>query len=208
MDEHTPDLRQQITYAEDWLARARRQVDQGEHARGAFTLLLAEAEVQRARERVMASAVSEPVPRPRRSDAALVASVALVLVGAALAMLWSAPQGPLSGAASEVAIVVLDTESGAMLRMVQAAPEPVERTVVKPVVLRIAAPPAAAMEESRPAAPPVTILVRAVPAVAPAVAPAPAPPAVAPTSPVLLSEADLIEMVLAAERSLRRSGGQ
>jgi len=207
MDERTPDLRQQITYAEDWLARARRQVDQGEHARGAFTLLLAEAEVQRVRERVMASAVRDPASRPRRSGAGLVVAVALVFVVAALAMLWQAPQWPLSDAASEVAIVVLDTESGAMLRMVQAAPEPVERTVVKPVVLRMAAPLAAAVE-SRPATAAVAIPVRAVPAVAPAVVPAPAPAAVAPAPPALLSEADLIEMVLAAERSLRRSGGQ
>ena len=209
MDEHTPDFRQQITYAEDWLARARRQVDRGEHARGAFTLLLAEAEVQRARERVMASAISEPASRPRRSGAALVATVALVFVGAALVTLWQPPHRPLADTASNVAIVVLDTESGSMLGMVQAAPEPVERTVFKPVVLRVAAPPvAAAAAEVRPAAPAVAKPVRAVPAVASAVAPAPAPAAVVPVPPVLLSEADLIEMVLAAERSLRRSGGQ
>ncbi len=208
MDEHTPNLRQQITYAEDWLARARRQVDQGEHARGAFTLLLAEAEVQHARERAMASAVSAPVSRRRRSGATLAAAVALVLAGAGLGMLWRTPHGPRVDAASDHAIVVLDTQSGSMLHMVQTAPVPVERTLVKPVVLRIPAPLAAAVEEVRPSARALAVPARVIPAATPVVAPAPAPPTVTPAPPVLLSEADLIDMVLAAERSLRRTGGQ
>jgi len=208
MDKHTSNLGQQITYAEDWLARARRQVDQGEHARGAFTLLLAEAEVQHARERAMASAVCTPVSRPRRSGAVLAAAVALVFAGAGLGMLWRTPDGPRVDAASGTAIVVLDTQSGSMLHMVQTAPEPVERALVKPVVLRIPAPPAAAVEEVRPPAQALGVPARVIPAAAPVVAPAPAPPTVAPAPPVLVSEGDLIDMVLAAERSLRRTGGQ
>ncbi len=208
MDKHTSNLRQQITYAEDWLARARRQVDQGEHARGVFTLLLAEAEVQHARERAMASAVSTPVSRPRRYGAALAAAVALVFAGAGLGMLWRTPHGPRVDAASDSAIVVLNTQSGSMLHMVQAAPEPVGRTLVQSVVLRIPAPPAAAVEEVRPPAQALAVPARVIPAAAPVAALVPVPPMVAPAPPVLVSEADLIDMVLAAERSLRRTGGQ
>jgi hypothetical protein len=219
MEERTPDLREHIAYAEDWLARARRQVDQGEHARGVLTLLLAEAEVQRARERAMASATPDPAAR-RRPHPVLAAAVAVVFLGAGLTALWQRPAAPIADAAAGPPVVVFDTTSGSMLHMVQASAEPIERTVVRPVVVRVLVPHAPTAEAVR--SPAAVAALRLVPA--PVAAPAPAPasarppvspaPAVTQASPaalppvVLLSEADLIELVLAAERSLRRTGGQ
>jgi hypothetical protein len=115
---------------------------------------------------------------------------------------------------SSVPVVVLDGETGSMLRLVQSPQDPVERTVIKPVIFRIAAPsaPVVALVPAPPSAPAAALTPAPRPqaptAVTPAVAPAattPVPPApAAAPAPMLLSEADLIELVLAAERSLRR----
>jgi hypothetical protein len=211
MDEQTPDLARQIGFAEAWLARARRQVGDGHHARGALTLLLAEAEVQRARERVLATAVEGRPQRSRASGAGVIAAAIGICLGAAFLGWWATRQvDPVASALTPAPIVVLDAATGTMLGMVRPPEAPVERTVIKAVVLRIPAPPALV---APPAASPVPVQA-AVPAQALQPPAPPSPPVVVaaaepvPAPPVLLSEADLIELVLAAERSLRRSGGQ
>jgi len=215
MDERTPDLREQLTFAEDWLARARQQVDEGQQARGALSLLLAEAELRHARERVMASAAQGASTRTRWAGAGLAVAAAAAFIGVALLLIWAAvPMGSVAHDTSSVPVVVLGGEIGSMLRMVQSPQDPVERTVIKPVIFRITAPsaPAVALVPAPPSAPAAALAPAPRPqvptAVTPAVAPAattPVPPApAAAPAPMLLSEADLIELVLAAERSLRR----
>lgn len=218
MEARTPDLTQQLTYAEDWLARARQQVDQGQHARGALTLLLAEAELQRAREQVMASAARTTSTRTRWTGAGMAGLTAAAFIGLALLVWAVAPRGFVAHDTSSVPVVVFEGETGSMLRMVQSPQAPVERTVIKPVIFRVAtpqAPPAALVPVVPPAPAPALAPAnrpQAPAVVTPTMAPAattPAPPvSTAAPAPPLLSEADLIELVLAAERSLRRAAGQ
>ncbi len=222
MEDRRAVLTDRITFAEDWLARARRQVQDGHRTRGVLTLMLAEAEVHRARELGMHGAGS---PSPRRAwlrVAALVAAVGGVAVGVWHPFAPGGPAGPLAlrdAAAHETSsppVVVLEGGTGALLRLVQAPDAPVERTVTVPVLVRAAiTQPAALLEPAAPAAP-AAQLASAPPAAVTQAAPrrpdarpvTVAPPSAVTEAPVLLSEAELIDLVLAAERSLRRSANQ
>ncbi len=217
MQDHT-DLSERIANAEDWLARARWQLERGDRARGALTLLLAEAEVHHARELGMA-----PLPaRPRFSWGH--GAIGALAVAALIAGVWlSAPLPTASAPTADVrwpTIVALSDGTGSLLHLVQAPPSTVDSRVANDAGFKMRVPlpvvrSAAPQRPSVPAAPAVTVAAPAVTLQAPVVA-APAVPAQpAPVSapaavqqqpaPAVLSEADLIDLVLAAERSLRRS---
>jgi hypothetical protein len=222
MDERGTTLNERITYAEDWLDQARRRIQDGQVARGTLALMLAEAELHRAREAGIAPARPGAESRPW---AAWTALGALALAAAVLVMSFVSHHQFMtvsdSGRAS-LPIVRLSAGTGELLRIVTPLEPAAERTVVQsrvihvPVRVPVPAQPAVL---AVPAAPPVVAPkpVAAEPAVAaPArtIAP-PAPvqptaaapaPAVAPA--VLLTDAEVIDMVLAAERSLRRAGNQ
>ncbi len=220
-------LTERIAYAESWLDRARRHIEDGDIDRGTLTLILAEAEVHRARE--AGRSVSPPSP-PTRSTRRLRGAGAAIAVLAAAAVLVAASVVALKDnapvEARDVApapVVRLSASVGDMLRMV-VAPEPVtertiERTIERRVILRVPVPVEIPARDDRPARPVLTVPQGAAPqapapqvAVSTTVSAAPAPaPAVAPAAapaPVVLNEADVIDLVLAAERSLRRSAKQ
>ncbi|MDR7521432.1 MAG: hypothetical protein QN168_03100 [Armatimonadota bacterium] len=214
-------LHDRIALAEGWLDRARQQLEDGRVAHGALTLMLAEAELQRAREArlpvLLAAARRRPRP-PLWRSAALGLGVAVAMLGAVALMAMRTP--PVADAHDGPTIVRLSGASGQMLRMVtipSPAPEPlvVERTVIRSVVVRV--PVREATRDRPPARPPaVSAPAAAVSPGAPpaAVVPPPAGPVpasvtpVTPPAPTLLSEAEVIDLVLAAERSLRRSASQ
>jgi hypothetical protein len=221
MDDQGKALTRRITLAEDWLARARRQVEEGERARGVLTLLLAEAEVHRAREAGMEARALPPRPAPSlRAPVAGVLAAATIVAAVAL---WRpfVPASPSSAEAGEVSpyrIVTLAAGTGTLLGLVQVQAAPEERVVIVSVPppgdrTRSASPSPVASPQSRRAAP------ASLPGTAKHVAPGRTEPSlVAPATsvaspgavetPALLSEADLIDLVLAAERSLRRSSNQ
>lgn len=212
--DHTTALADRITHAEDWLGRARQQIQDGHPERGALTLLLAEAELHRARE-VGFAGTAGPCAGPRQESwRPLVAVVAAAVAALAVGFLVFSRPGVWAEAHGAVPpLLRLQDGAGEMLRAVT-APEPlVERTVVERTVIQrvpVYRPVSASLPTR--AALPATEAVPAAPRMMPAAAPV-HPPA-APAQPVpaqvqsLLSDADVIELVLAAERSLRRSANQ
>jgi hypothetical protein len=215
-------LTERITFAEDWLDRARQQIEDGDLNRGTLTLILAEAEVHRAREVTMTAPVSTVPARGRvhvHAAGMVIGALALaaaVVVASAAVLQFKTPVQARDLA--PVSIVRLSAGTGEMLSIV-VAPEPVvERTVEKRIILRVPVPVAVAVRDDRPIAP---VLSEASPAAPLAVTPRVAASAVVPVAPAsitaapvvapapaLLNEADVIDLVLAAERSLRRSAKQ
>jgi len=213
-------LSERITNAEDWLARARRQLEQGETARGTLTLLLAEAEVHHAREIGMdAAPVRAPLPRVH-------AAIGMVTVVALVAAIWVSgiqpATAPQSTDASSTRIVTLSDGHGSLLELVQAsavADAKIDENQGFPVKVRVVRVPVRSIM-TLPVLSTAPVLAISRPPVRPepetaaviAVAPVPSPPADAPAattaqpgSPPLVSDANLIDLVLAAERSLRRA---
>ncbi|MDR7483530.1 MAG: hypothetical protein QN203_13600 [Armatimonadota bacterium] len=221
MDERRTLQIDRIAYAADWLVRARQRVEDGDPARGLLALLLAQAEVRRATDAGLAGLL--PPRRVERDALLLVASVAAVLAASAIVLATGLAQIASLPPEVPLPMVRLPQPAETMLQIVQTAPPAPERTV-RGIALRPApvpapaapaAPPAAASR--LPAAPSVSIAPVAVPAApvassAPAAAApagaAPGPTIAAPAPPSVLSEADLIDLVLAAERSLRRTVNQ
>lgn len=222
MDKHTITLTERIVFAEDWLDRARRQLQQGEVAGGTLAMLLAEAELCRARETGLLAARSEAQARCWLPWAAL-AALAVGGVVLVLSLVAALPPDPAALAQPVAPTLRLASGTGDLLRMVTAPQPPTERTIVQSRVIRIPVPvPAHARRAAPPApvAPPAPSAPAALPEwrSPPVVQPVPAPPAVSVAPPVpaaqpapaaaVLSEAEVIDMVLAAERSLRRAGNQ
>ncbi|MDR7456986.1 MAG: hypothetical protein QN125_06835 [Armatimonadota bacterium] len=202
MDARRTTLAERIGFAEDWVVRARRQIQDGDLVHGTLTLLLAQAELRRARE----------VGTTRQAPARPWAVVALgIAVAAAVAVVEFPGHAPLSAQTEAPIIVALPDRTGALLQLVT-VPEPaapVEQVIVRAVApARPPAPaPAPALRSeaashvgvrSQPVAPPAPVPAAAPVSAAPAASPAPASDA------TLLSAADVIDLVLAAERSLRR----
>lgn len=216
---------ERIGFAERWLDRARTQIGGGNVARGALTLVLADAEVRHALE--VAGLRSA---RPRRGAAAAVAA-ALLLIAAGAALVFL-PRGtaPLAGeraafsAAPERPVVTLGVHTGMLLRIVgaphpEAAPPAARSAPGRPLRAAPAPTPVprlSARPEPRPA--PVTVAPRPGPSPVPVTAaPLPAAPqapeaaaqpvtVVPPTvqaAPLTLTAGELIDLVLAAERTLR-----
>lgn len=218
MDDQRRDLTRRITFAEDWLSRAKRQVEYGEQARGVLSLLLAEAEVHRARD--LGTGHVDTMPgRPGRKLGTFAVLASAVAVAAAIG-LWQ-PFGPFAwgtASAGEVSphpIVTLSAGTGSMLRMVQAPQPSLERIVTVPVVVQVMVPlPASPLTMERTAerhpgasAPVRSTAAQPAPRRAEASAATAPPPTVSENS-TLLSEAELIDLVLATERSLRRTTNQ
>lgn len=219
MEDRKTALTDRITFAEDWLDRARRHIQEGNLDHGALTLILAEAELHRAREvgLPVATISSARLVRPQWSSRGAAAALIVTAVVAAVSVATSRPRAIVEAHDVAMPILTLPGATGERLRMVTAAPivqRTVERTVVRRVIVRVPVP--AVIGEVRqappasiaPAAAPMGAVVSpsspapAIPAPAVVAAPAPAP------APALLSEADVIDLVLAAERSLRRSAKQ
>lgn len=208
MEQDSKGLTERISFAEGWLARARQQVEAGHHERGMITLVLAAAEVRLARE------AGTPTVRPQPDGRALPGWIAagMATLSAATLIFMVVPRavGPTdvhSGQAPPV--VVLSGGTGAMLNLVTAPPPATERTVTRTIIVRV---PVKVTEGTARQAAPASAADRPAARHVPAGLPLPPPaPAVAASStapqPALLSEADVIELVLAAERSLRRSVG-
>ncbi|MDR7418820.1 MAG: hypothetical protein QN178_07900 [Armatimonadota bacterium] len=219
MNEQRITLTDRIAYAEDWLDRARRRLNDGEVAEGALALVLAEAELQRAREANGAGCVTAGAG-PRKSWIAWTALGTLGLAAAVAVATVVLLHPSLPGDPSDAAPVVrLSAATGEMLHLVT-PPEPaVERTVVEPRVVHVRVPVpvpvAVPVVTAQPVVPvvkapapvrpePATARADAPPVPAPAVAPASTPP----VATLSLTDAEVIDMVLAAERSLRRTGNQ
>lgn len=208
MEQDTKGLTERISFAEGWLARARQQVETGHHERGMLTLVLAAAEVRLARE--AGGPTVRPQPEGRALSGWIATGVATLCAAALVFLVVPRVDGPAdvhSGQAPPV--VVLSGGTGAKLDLVTAPPPAVERTVTRTIFVRV---PVMVKESAARQAAPASAVSRPAVRHAPAgpLLPPPAPAvAVGSTAPppVLLSEADVIELVLAAERSLRRPGG-
>jgi len=205
-----------IGFAERWLQRAREECLDGDVPRGLLTLVLADAEVRR----VLQLAV--PAPRPRFTPAVAVA--AGLLIAAAVAL----PLGVLTLRAAPVESaglapgLLLRPGTGALLvsfeAIVPQEPAPTAEVPAAPLpmtrgpAMRSPARPSAGSSTAVPAqlAPiPAAPAAQPLPSPAPAAAPHPpaaAPvPAAAPASSAALSSVDLLDLVIAADRTLRRS---
>jgi len=208
MEQDTKGLTERISFAEGWLARARQQVEAGHHERGKLTLVLAAAEVRLAREAGGPNA--RPRPKGRAPSGWIAAATATLCAVTLIFLVIPRADGPMDAQADAAPpVVVLSGGAGAMLDLVTAPPPAAEKTVTRTIIVRVPVPATeGAARQAAPAAAADRPAARHVPASqsppppAPIVAAAPAAP-----QPALLSEADVIELVLAAERSLRRSAG-
>ncbi|MDR7401493.1 MAG: hypothetical protein QN155_04635 [Armatimonadota bacterium] len=191
-----------IGFAQRWLERARRYYSEGNPARSVLTLALADAEVRRALE------VAGLAPRRAARGPAL--ALAVLAVAALAAVVWIG-QAEISGSSQVHAgppVLRLPETSGSVLAsLVLAAPAeipaPAQAPLSSPARPRRSAPPAAAApaapapaRPSPPSPPPPT---PQTPPEPPAVREAPARPA--------LSLDELVELILTADRTLRREPG-
>ena len=185
-------LTRQIGFAERWLTRAKQEVSSGNRARGILALLLAEAEVHHARE---TAAPARAIALPRPAPIATLLAVGL-LAGLLLAVpaLLAPPDLP-TGTETTAAVIRFKHQVGSTLALIPVAAARGEETAV---AAQPAAKPAAVTRPSRPA-PIRRTMVRST---VRRTASAPRATAIAPP-PQLLSESELIDLVLAAERSLR-----
>jgi hypothetical protein len=218
MSDQTSALTERIAFAEEWLDRAKRQLADGNVAHGSLHLILAEAELHRARE-VSGTPESLGAPRARRAPWPVLGACAVAVAGIATAFLWQVSAVPVSADARAASwpVVTFSEQTGHMLRIVSTPEAPlaptivertVERTIVKPMIVRVTVPAPAQPGPVAPSAPVVSsvtapALVPAAPQPAHASAAPPTATVFPPAAPVL-SEADVIDLVLAAERSLRR----
>lgn len=199
-----------IGFAETWLDRAKRQVADGNLTRGILTLVLADAEVHHAIE-----VAGTPRPSAAFRVPIAVPVLLLVLVAASAFGLTRSSADPALPPDAGAPVIALASRVGSLLRLIPAPPDapgaPV--TAARPVPR-----PAHPVRPSRPAtvAPsaPVTPgseVVPAVPASAPPVSPPPEPVVQVPpqsTPPITLTAGELIDLVLAAERTLRGVQGR
>lgn len=197
-----------IGFAQRWLDRAKRQCLDGDVSRGLLTLVLASAE--------MGHALRMPAPtgalRRRRVVPAIALGTAAALAFAALAAWQGGPPAP-APSATAPAIVTFSSRVGALLEPMQVLPvqmtiSPVGQTVAAQATRR----PARATPPMRVDAP--AYAARSVPDVPTPVAGAPPVPVSRPAAALSslpagtvgesgLTDGELIDLVLAAERILR-----
>jgi len=216
-----------INFAERWLQRAREECLDGDVGRGLLTLVLADAEVRR-----LLQLAVPPAPRPRWRRLSLVATAVGLVIAAAMALQLGVPA--LRAASVEPTALapglLLRPGTGALLFPLEDARSEEAVPIIRAAPSRVAAPPVrvapahagqapSAVSQGRagaaaivtaprpqPVAPrPVassptlqTITPAPAPAAAPAVTPVPAPSAT-------LSVGDLLDLVVVADRTLRRS---
>ncbi len=208
MDEMRVDTRgrqvmARIGFVERWLHRARRHCVDGNVTRGLLTLVLAEAEMQYALE-----AGGVTTKGGQRSVAVpTVLTVAALAAAVAVVASWLPATPPTPSAIPSSPIVKFATPVGTLLDLIQApaatAPTPV--AAVAPIIQRGSARPAVQQVHFRVAPEVVSAPVtRAATAAAVVVSPPPLVVQVfqAPSAPVI-SEVDLIDLAIAAERTLR-----
>ena len=184
-----------IGFAERWLHRAKRHCGEGDVTRGLLTLALAQAEMHYALE---TGGARTRAPRRVPTPALLaVGTVALAVVAAS----WLPPAPPMNAVVASVPIVKLVAPVGNWLDLVQAPALPNSAALIRAHAGQ-ARPALHQPYASRPSA------LAVVPASSSAEAvPAPAAMTVVPTPsapPVALSAVDLIDLVLAADRTLRK----
>lgn len=211
-----------IGFAEQWLNRAKRQCAEGNLARGWLTLVLADAEMRHA---LRAADPAMRPPRPRAVPALLAGAVVVAAV-VVVAARWPGDQTGLSVSPAPP-IVRLAAPGGPLLELAVPPSATADASVAKAVV----PPPAAsrprhagirrAPQAAASGSGGSTVAISASPALPPSPAAAPATvvaqlthspqsvtsqtaaPPVASRSPLELSAGDLIDLVLAAERTLR-----
>lgn len=212
-----------IGFAERWLHRARTQCAEGDVSGGLLTLALADAEVRYALEAGgWRPAARHTVPSRRRRLGGMLAAA----VAAVLGVVWVSLPGPGPTEAGEFdgpPIIRFASTTGTLLSMVSVPPA---GPVAQVSAAGVSSPrPVRAATRTGLARSPTPVTLRAAPAATPtgmvrlatgqpsataesstsgaltALTPAPGAPA-----PFLLSEADLIEVVLAASRALQGSG--
>ncbi len=208
-----------IGFAERWLQRAREECLDGNVARGVLTLVLADAEVRR-----LLQLSGAPLASPRSSRViSLVAVGIAVVLGAALALqlgVLALGAAPTESAALPTALT-LRAGTGALLEPLAAIAPPVAESRPTAVPTRptsMIGRPARSPVTFRPAQVPQTVVraapVQVTPPVAapaavsspPPAVPAPGPTVVsAPVPSVTLSGVDLLDLVIVADRTLRRS---
>lgn len=184
-----------IGFAERWLVRARQECTEGNLVRGLLTLLLAEAEVQHARDVTLPS---QAAVLPRPSALAMIVGATGLAVVLLLALTGFPSKGELvTGGSGGPPVIRFEQSVGSTLALVPAVISSSPET--QPAWLpqaRSAAPfeasPGGGERVSRVAARRATPAKRGVP-----------PLAKTPGTSRLVSDADLIDLVLAAERSLR-----
>lgn len=202
-----------IGFAETWLDRAKRQVADGNLARGILTLVLADAEVHHA---IEVAGTPRPIAASRVPIAVPV--LLLVLVAASAFGLTRSSADPALPPDAGAPVIALASRVGSLLRLIPAPPEaspaPVEPvTAVTPAPRQVHPVRPSRRAAVAPSAP-VTAgseVVPAVPASAPPVSPPPEPVVQVPpqsTPPITLTAGDLIDLVLAAERTLRGVQGR
>lgn len=203
---------ERIGFAERWLDRARAQIGGGNMARGALTLVLADAEVRHALE--VAGLRSRHRPR-RAATAAVAVALLLVAAGAVLVLALRGGDPAVFSADSAPPVVTLGPRTGSLLTLIQAprpaVPVPAVRSAPARVLRAAPAPTPAPQLSVRPRVRPAPVTVAPAPAapLAPAATPEAVtvvPPAVQPPS-LTLTAGELIDLVLAAERALRGDGG-
>jgi len=183
-------LAHHIGFAERWLRRARQEVARGDLGRGLLTLLLAEAEVHHARSGgvVLERAANRPSAVVTILGASALAAALLVGLAAAL------PQSDVAAVLpSSAPVIRFKQPVGSTLALIPmvVAPAPAEVIAAPPQVSAVPGAPRTVSVRRPP--------VRSATATQSAPATGPAPVVL----PVLLSDGDLIDLVLAAERSLR-----
>jgi len=215
-----------ISFAERWLQRAREECLDGDVGRGLLTLVLADAEVRR-----LLRLTAPPAPRSRASlrPAVVVAAGLLIAALATLQLGVLALRAPVESAGLAPGLS-LRPGTGALLQPLEtvragtaparAEPAQVVTTPAAPARVTVPARKPAAIRRT-PSAPVIPAQVPAVqpapvaipvPTPAPAAAAVPVPaaapgPAASPAEPpaATLSLADLLDLVIVADRTLRRS---
>jgi len=121
-------LLRHLRHAEEWLGRARRDYRRGDPRSAVLRLMLAEAEVRRAREIGTRSAATQSAPRAWRGAAALAAGAGVVAAAACAAFLAGvrlAPAGPPAarvGPPASIPYDVIRLDAGGLLAVPPGAP--------------------------------------------------------------------------------------
>jgi len=188
-----------IGFAERWLQRAKRHCGEGEIDRGLLTLVLAQAEMHYALE--TGGAKVRALHRGLTPALLAVGAIGLALLAAS----WLPPAPPMHSAGAPAPIVKLTAPVGTWLDLVQTPTLPTSApiaTALPRTLERRARPVFRQMAQSQPLAAPTVSTTPAPNAVPVASAITVAPLATVPA--VSLSAADLIDLVLAADRTLRK----
>lgn len=200
-----------IGLTERWLDRARRQCQDGDVSRGLLTLVLADAEMRHALQEAGAPGLRTSRRRPAAALAAVASAVAVISAAGLVfgGRLWVDPAPAVITGAPPV--VTLAPRVGALLALVQAA-APVQfaapavtSTVRRPLATRPAPQSRAHVITPAPEDAGDAVTVRAVRVPVPQAALPVSPPAlraVAAADPTL-SDSELIDLVITAERTLR-----